>query len=475
MPGKNRFLRSVDLPPSGGGGGAGPPDVSTASVAPPPTPEFGPPQNLQLTTAIERRSSASTASITATYDPPFGVAPQRYVVQWASDSGFATVLGAQEAEGESTTFGGLAPNTPIHVHAAAIVAGTLGPWSDTVSIPTAQDLLAPDPPSGQAATFVNAGDLVVTWTESPSPNYRDTEIAIYSDAAKTVEYARLYDATGRRVWRAAENLAATSQVGDPSVYVELRSRSWAGVFSTAVSATATKAKPNTPTGLTTSWAGDTGSAGPDCRIEINAATDAASWIFTIDGKAYARSVPYLVYSLDMNRVDHAGTPDHALSITVDAIDALKQTNTIGASTTATNAPPAAPTVELTDGTTVLVARVTSAPPPDFLAFEYVWTRDVTVVRTQETTSAELHYAIETLADSGVHSWTVTVRVKDVFGRYSTATVSSAVTHDGFTTAQLRSELIYSDSIGSTFTPPNSGQLAALKDGNTTSGGVTYPA
>jgi hypothetical protein len=127
------------------------------------------------------------------------------------------------------------------------VGTTQSDWSATVSETTPADTTPPAAPTSQAAAFINGGDLVVTWTNPTSNNFRDVEIKIYESASKVTLYDTFYDATQRFVWPVRANLQAASNVGDPSLYVELRSRSWGNVFSTSVNASATKAAPSAPT------------------------------------------------------------------------------------------------------------------------------------------------------------------------------------------------------------------------------------
>ena len=470
MPGKQRYLRSIDLPIAGAFD-AGPDPAGTQAIAPPVQASIGAPTNLQLTTAIDRSAASATAQIGATWYPPSGVAPSGYLVQWSLSNTFPDPgTSGQPADDEATTIRSLTPATTYYVRVLAIVANVQGAWSDTASIVTATDTTPPAAPTSQAASFQGIGDLVITWTNPTSSNFRDVEIGIYSDASKTTTYALLHDATGRRVWTAAENLAATSNAGDPSVYVELRSLSWGGIFSSAVNTgTITKAAPSAPT-VTVDF------TGANAVYTITPPSDAAQISFVADTAITARLIGVVgryVYTFDQNRLDHSGTADPVLSYSFTAIDGLKQASS-ATSGTATNAAPSAPTVTLSGGQNQLVAAVTTAPAADFLAYEYVWKRDGSTVLTLESASAEQQYATG-VGDEGAHSWTCTVRQKDLFAQYSSATVSSTVVLDTLTISYLRSSAYYSDDAGGTFTPPASGTLAALKDGITASGGVTYSA
>lgn len=375
MPGKQRYIRSIDLPVAGAfDAGADP--SGTAAVAPPSLPAIGEPRSLNLTTAIERNAVTPTASISATWQPPYGVAPSSYVVQWSQSSTFPDPgTNGQGANAEATTISGLIPATLYYVRVAAFVGNQTSAWSATASITTAADITPPATLTSGTAFFLGGGDLIVTWVNSVSANFREAEIKIYSDAGHTTLYATLYDATQRVVWPVAANLAVTSGAGDPTLWVELRARSWGGIFQAGVI-----------------------SAG------------------------------------------------------------------------ATKAAPSAPTISLTGGVAILSCGVTSAPESPTSMFEFVWKRDGTTVRTDLVVDTFATYAAGAAGDEGSHSWTCTVRQRDAFGQYSTATVSSAVVLDTLTIAYLRAGLIITDSVGNTVAA-----LAVLKDGDMDAPGISYAA
>lgn len=464
---KNRYTRAIDIPNThafnAGGNGGG---TIVPSVEPPAQAAPGAPTNLSLSTTIERSAATASARIAATWYPPAGVAPSNYIIQWSTSSTFPDgSTSGQLSDDEATTIIGLTPATLYYVRVAAIVAGQQGAWSDTASTTTASDTTPPNAPTSQAGTFNDAGGFVVTYTPSTSANARDTEIVIYSDAAKTITYATLYNVTGRLIWTAAENLAATSGAGDPTLYAELRARSWGGIFSSAVNTgTVTKTGPAGPT-ISVDF------TGMDAVYTITPPADTAAISFVADTGVTARRIGIVgryVYPYDTNRLDHSGTPDPVLSYAFTVIDALNQVSA-ASSGTATNAAPSAPTVTLIGGQNQLVCTVTSAPAADFAAYEYVWKKDTVTVLTVESASSEQQYAAQA-GDEGSHSWTCTVRQKDAFGQYSSGTTSSTVVLDALTIAYLRSGLIFTDSVGNSVAT-----LAVLKDGVTASGGISYAA
>lgn len=480
--GKYKVKRYIDTSPkapfatSGADGGAF--DGSAAAGAIPVPPTIPAPTGLTLTPGLLQSAVTPSAKIDATWSNLETNDQETYRVQVATDSGFTAVVGIW-ATGQNQASAVIQPlkiSTTYYVRVQTIVGNSNSDWSATVSATTGADTTVPAAPSAQAGAFAGVGDFVVTWTNPTSANFRDVEITIYESASKVTLYGTFYDATQRFVWPAAANLAATSGAGDVSLYAELRSRSWGGVFSSAVNTgLITKSAPATPGTIVQSWSGDTGAAGADWTISWAAQADAAYYLLNINALGARRitSTTY-TYSIDRNIADNAGA-DPSLSYSLIAVDGLNQSST-AATGTATNAAPAAPTVALAGGAmSLLVATVTTAAAADFAAWEFVWKRDGSTVRTLESKASEQQYELGAAGDSGAHSWTVVVRQKDVFGQYSSTTTSSAVVLDTLTIDYLRGGLSYSDSDGNTFTPPNSGTLAVLKDGITASGGVTYAA
>ena len=465
MAGKNNTVKVISLPAP----------VKVGSVVSAQTPNYGSParplppapENLVLATSIEQRAVTSRAQISATWTKPTGVQPERYTVQWSTDPAFPNdETNGQSAAGPSATIPNLVIATLYYVRVLAWVHNAPGEWSDAVSITTANDIVPPDPPGIPTWTWLDTGDLIVQAAEPTNTNYHWLEITIWSDATKTTLLTTAYFVGGTYIWTLAENKRVTGSSGDAAVYIEVRSQSWTGYFSSAVvpAVQPNRPAPSAPTSLTTSWASDTGTAGPDCTITCTAPAGAVRYVWTIDGTTIPSSVPRLVFSLDTNRAQHSGSPDAVLSISVVAYDALGQASPT-ASTTATNAAPAAPTITITNGPSQIVATVTSAPPPDFQAYEYTWKLGGVTQTTIESASATNQYEV-----SATGTYTVVVRVKDVFGQYSPTTTSSSVFLDPLTYAILAATAAYTDSPGNT---PST--LAELKNNNTASGGVTYGA
>lgn len=470
MPGKDKLNRRIDAKASFTGGGAI--EAAAASYAPPAIKAIGAPEDLILDSFLGRSAVTPTTYITAIWSRPSGADPQEYRVQISESSSFPD--GQTETVGaltESATLDKLKPATLYYVRVAAVYRSIQSEWSDTASETTPVDTTPPDPVTSAAGDFTT-GHLLLTWDNPASENFKDVEIDIYASNGGALLRTD-YSATGSYRYAADTNLRDTAGVGDPSLYVRLRARSYGNVYSTAVFVSATKAAPTAPSGLTTSWAGDTGLAGADCVISWTAANYIRHYLLTIGGVArqVAGAANRYIYTLDANRAENAGTPDPTLTITLAAVDHLLQSST-DSSTSATNAAPATPTATLEQGAVSgLHATVTSTPPADFLAYEFVFKRESTTVATVITPQASAAYPMQGANDTGYHSWTVVIRQEDAFGQFSSTVTPAAVAFEALTLGGLRAMIGYSDSLGTAAATLK----AAFADGITTSGGVSYAA
>lgn len=472
MPPKSRLRRTIDAPiPSrnitSGAAGAS----ASSNIVPPVRPTIGEPLNLALTTAIGYSSAAPTAVINATWDPPYDTIPQFYQINVSTNSSFTasgTIMA--QANTESAHIESLLPATLYYVRVRAWAGGVAGAWSDTKSITTASDTVAAGVPTGIGAVWIGVGDLLVTWTNPTEANFKDVKVVIRASSGGTI-YRTVYSAAGRYLYPVALNLQDTAFVGDPSLYVELQSRTFSNVLgTTANTGLVTKGAPTAPYSVAHSWTGDTGTAGPDLNFTWGNQLDALYWLISINSLPAERTdSSAFKYSLSQNIKDN-GAADPTLTWAIVAVDGLGQISTT-TSGTATNAAPPTPTVTLTAGFSILIATVGGTQAADFAAYEYIFKRDGVAARTLESKAAEQQYELSAAADDGYHSWTCTVRQKDLFGQYSTATTSSAVAMETLTLAGLRAGIVYSDSIA---TSPAT-LKAQLSDGVTTSGGISYNA
>jgi len=431
MPSTERRTRRIDveLPATGGGtvlSGASAPGAGPGIPAP------GAPQQVRITgTFLLLSAVTARAGATVVWLAPAGIAPDDYLVQWATTVGFTIPSTLAAARGQlSIGLDGLPVNTLIYVRVAARARGIQGAWSATASGTTPVDTTAPDPPTSVAAVFLTSGALRVSWVKPASTNFKSVEIRIFNSAAKTVEYDLISEADGTLYdWPAARN--RTQSVGgpdgspDPAVFVELRSRSWGAVFSTIASASATLARPANVTGTTATWDGATGT----CTFRWTAVAGAVGYALTIDGVARTVLGAEYAYLRDRNAQEHAGAADPVLDYSLVAVDALDQTSVTPASGTATLAPPITPA-----GVAHSWASAASTASADWLL---TWTQGTGIVRYRLT--------IDGLA-----------RDLSITNRYPYALALNAQEHAGAADPVLDYSLVAVDALGQVSTTPASG-------------------
>lgn len=471
---KIRPLRRIDVQPPVVRGGAVSSNA-TDDVLAPANPTVSAPYDLALTTAIGYSSASPTAVIDATWTKPLFSNPNNYQIQVSTNSTFTaagTITALTAAGGvESAHIEGLLPGVLYYVRVRAYTPGLDSAWSVTVSITTATDTTAAGVPTSQAATWVGVGDLLITWVNPTDANFKDVKIVVRASAGGTI-LRTWYSAAQHWLYTLAMNFADTAGVGDGSLYVELQSRTFSDVLSSTVNTgLVTKSAPATPTGVTQSWSGDTGTAGADWTIAWTQADDAAFYRVSIDSVNHAIVASTYTYSFDLNKSEHSGTPDPSLAYSLTAVDGFKQAST-AVSGTATNAAPAAPTATLSQGAVSgVLAEVTSTPPADFWRYEYVFKRDGSTVGTFLSHGGSYEYEMQGANDGGYHSWTVVVRQEDLFAQFSSTVTPAAVAFEGLTLSYLRDGIRYIDSL----TTAPATLKSNFADGVTTSGGISYAA
>jgi|GEM_PF-3888555 hypothetical protein len=250
--GKRKTKLYIDTQPAhpfgvagGDAGSAG--GVDGGAVPAPPT--IPAPTLTSLTAQLEQSAVTPSASITAVWTNLETNDLETYRVQIATDSLFTLNLQtyATGQNQNSALIGNRAISATYYVRVATVVGDTISAWSNVLSVATPADTTVPGVPTSPVGAFGGVGDFVVTWVNPTSANFRDVEITIRASSGGTI-LATVYDASQRYVWPAGANLAATSGTGDPSLYAELRSRSWGAVFSSLVNTgLITKAVPATPT------------------------------------------------------------------------------------------------------------------------------------------------------------------------------------------------------------------------------------
>ena len=446
---------------------------TTPTVATVPT--LTGPTNLEVISNVPAYSAQlPRALVTLRWVPPLGATDVRsYEIAVGTDIGITANVqrfSTDQRQGvlELTTS---AAGIQYYAKVRGITASLATDWSSVLGFISAADTTPPPNPTSITASFNDAGDLYIEWINPAATGYRDTEIRIYNDSGRSVLYGTYYSAAGRFYWTAAQNRLAGSGTPDPAVFVVIRGRSWAGVLASTEAFPAvqpTKALPANVTGLTTSWASDTGTAGPDLKITWNAASGATAYRLTLRGVAYrlVANTEY-VYTYEQNAIDGAGTASASVSVSIIASDGLGQVSATPATLTAVNAAPAAPSgVVLTAYFATIAITVASVLPADGRAYRYrlIQTSPSAADVTWESPSALQTYSLYAQA-----TYQIGVKIVDAYGQASTETLSSASAVDTLTIGALRADVIYSDADSNS----DATLHVKLSDGVLTSGGQTY--
>lgn len=467
----------VRLPRSGGGA------QITGGGAPGATPSIPAPRAPQGLRLIDPRlifsAVTAKAGVTAVWQAPAGLAPDEYLVQWATDAAFTTPVGRAAGRGQlSVGLDDLPVDTDIYVRVAGKANRVLGDWSQTATIRTPVDTLPPGPVTGASAGFAIDGTLEVRATPPASANFRTIRVEVWNGANVTQLDTSLF-AGGVWTWSPTRNRAQTAAAGGfgatYSVTVRLYAVSWGNVDSTVVTLTAASAAPPTPSGLTHTWASD--ASGPTAGTA--AAALRVTWTpvagltgrLAIDGSTAGRvglATGSYEYPLAVNAAEHGGTPDPSLSLSLVFENGLGQVSATPATTTATNAAPPAAGATATGAFTTFVVSITRSPAQDLRDYRVRIYRDLALVQTFMT--VELDPVIQAASGNGVYQADVTAF--DVFGQAgapSALTAPATLEDPAVFAAALRSGARYRDSLS---TDPDV-LKSALADGNRASGGISY--
>lgn len=471
----NRPIRRIDDKSGVTLGGGGIIETGDAPAAPGVT-VLGAPTGLRVVNAALLTSALTPAAlVNLEWRRPATPGPvASYLVQWSLASNFTNPTGIpafpNDPQAPVVTFAisPLPVGTLVYFRVAAIAAGGVqGAWSAGVSTTTPADTTPPAAPTSLITSWSGlTGDLDIRWANPTSTNFAYVRVQIYaSNGGALLRTER--SVTGRYVWTRAQQYADTAGAYDASVYLVLYAVSVGGTLSTtALTGTATLAVPTTPAGLTSSWAGDTGTAAADLLITWTASSAVALYRLSIDGVARDVVGGRHVYTLDNNRAEHSGTPDAALSLSLVAVDALGQSST-AATQTATNAAPPASTISVFAAFFQVGLTIGASAAQDLLDYRVRVYKAGVLVRTFYTAATNLTYTVE----DGSGSYTFDVAVRDRFGQVGTASAQTApatVEDQSQFLADLRAGVTYRDSLSTSPTTLN-----GLKDDNTGTNVVTY--
>ena len=387
--------------------------------------------------------------------------PESYLVQWALDSGFTDPTTTPTARAQTTAaVDGLPPGGTVYFRVAAVWRSSQGAWSASVNSTMPSDTTPPAAPTSPAGNWSPVtGDLTLTWTNPTSANFKDVEVRIYANSGGTLRRT-VYSSSGRYVYTLAQNNQDTTNNPDPSLYIDFRARNYNNVYSaTSATLTTTLSAPATPSGLTTDF------TSPDLVATWTASNSVAGYEIQF-GTATIRDIGFtntFTYAFAQNAADN-GSPATTVAVKVWAVDALGQVSASPASASAITPTPIAPTAVTLNGFfSTLTGTWTHSPTRTFRRYRCRLTRGGVDLVTAFTT---VQFFTASVTSSGEYQlWVYT---EDVFGQISSEASSSTTTLVSTSIEEIRANAIYSDSVGNTVTT-----LDALKDNNTTSGGVTY--
>jgi hypothetical protein len=438
---------------------------------------------LSVTTAIDTSPPADLTTATATFsqgslviDWSYTVTPENFkqvqvvIKNSAGSIIYGTYYNATgrfiwtEAENFRTSSGVGITDVKVEVTPVSW-ANTSG----TAVILTATSV-APDSVSASSYDFTT-GDLNVTWTNPTNAPFKYIEVKIYRDGTKATLYRTLTTSGNRVTWTVDQNYADTVRVGgiptpDPSVTVDIRVIGWLNQASSIDSGTATKAVPSAVTGLTSTWASDTGLADKDIIISWAAVSYIKEYEVTINGilQGYTTNTFY-TYTYQQNVTDNTSPGDPTLAISIKSRDRLLQLST-AATLNAINAAPDSSifTISYGSGFTSVGGTVAlTVIPKDYK--DIIWTvkSGGTPVKTVYTTDFTA-----TIVDLASGTYTLEAQIRDVYDQVSVAKATGSFTIDTITIAELRSDVAYTDDVGN-----SSASLDVLRDNILNSGGVLY--
>lgn len=412
-------------------------------------------------TFLAYTSIAPQAVANLRWHPIAAPEPESYLVQWSLASNFSSPTTMPTARAQTTAaVDGLPPGGTVYFRVAAVWRSAQGAWSASVNSTMPVDTTPPAAPTSAAGNWSPVtGDLTLTWTNPTSANFKDVEVRIYANSGGTLRRT-VYSTTGRYVYTLAQNNQDTTNNPDPSLYVEFQARNYNNVLSaTSATLTTTLSAPATPSGLSTDF------TSPDLVATWTASNSVAGYEIQF-GTATIRDIGFtntFTYSFAQNAADN-GSPATTIAVNVWAIDALGQVSATPATASAVTPLPIAPTsVTLNGFFSTLTGSWTHSPTRTFRRYRCRLTRGGVDLLTEFST---VQFFTASVTSSG--SYELFVRTEDVFNQTSSETTSGTITLVSLSIEELRATAIYSDSVSNTVAT-----LDALKDNNTTSGGVTY--
>lgn len=469
---KRQPITASDLPPPITTAAGAPTELIAEDLPPAqPTPQ-APTRFRQIgVSTIVISAVTPRARVQLAWDPPPGVPSVRYEVRWATDTGATANVGNGFSDELTARIDTLIPGTNYYFWVRTWAGSIPSPWSTRLGpILTASDDTAPGPVTSATASFATDGTLEVRATPPDSANFKTVRVEIWN-GANAVQLDTSQFPGGLWTWSPTRNRAQTAAAGlgtvSTSVTVRLYAVSHTNIDSSVVTVAASSSAPSTPTGLTHTWSGDTGTAGADVIVTHTVVAGLAYYL-SIDTLERQIIPGRYAYTYQQNAAEHSSTADPVLSLSLVAENGLGQRST-AATATATNAAPPATSIAVFGAFTMVGLTIGASAALDFQDFRVRVYVESVLERTIYLTALNTTYAVE----DGNGNYTFDVATRDRFGQVGSATSQTApveLVDQAEFIADLRAGLSYVDSI-----PTTPATLDGLKDDNTSTNVVTYTA
>lgn len=466
MADKQGKIRVIDQ--DTGFGGYGEVQEVVTNVSPPRYDAVPAPTGLTVTgQSTYRAASTPMIAVALQWLPPESGVMERYIVEYATSVTGSELNNPQR----SSTFTNTAtlilnPNTLYYFRVAGVSSTIVTAWSSVISTTTIQDTTIPPDPTSMLLEW-SRGDLLITVPLVSGEIVKDVRLRIYNQA-QSILYKEIFTAAPF-LYTADENRRLTGNNPAQVLTVVAANRSWSNVISTgSLTQTTTSPAPSGITGLTTTWAGDTGRAAADVLVTWNAAPNASEYVIQFNNSASQQFItPDNRFNLTWAANAALNPPSGlaSLPIRVWGRNKIGQSGTLQ-STTAVNAAPdmTGATVQATPGFSAVAGRITHAQIDDLYQYEWRLVPASGVTITYRSATPEITLPIP----SEQATYTLQASIVDRFGQIGSFATSSPFVGDFITISGLRAAAIYTDSQGTA-----EGTLAGLKNEDFTTGVITH--
>lgn len=437
---KDRVVRKIDVKPQkkvrtsgqiiSGGGSSDSIDASVPTLPVSQTPE---PENITLDSqTLLRTTHVAKVLVSVSWDHPANITPDLYAVEVAQDEDFTTKVQVFYTF-EPRAALELNTGTEYWLRVQAVVDGVFGDSGYLDSFTTVEDTTIPTNVDTVSATWLDSGDILFTWNNPTDSNFFDTRIRIYDTMGGTL-YKEAFvvgspDGKSEYLFTVAENNEVTDNDPLTTIYYIIVARTLQHITSsTSATGTLTKAVPSTPTGLTTSWDSEDGTASEDVSFSWDRSENVKEYVLTLDGIEYITYAPTFDYIHARNVYDHNPTlpsGDPSLAYALRSKDYLGQLSPAVTGLTINHAPSISNlAIQVAAGFASIYTSLTNTKDIQD-AHSYIWT----LVSGSTALQTWMGKSPETSIPATSGTYTIKAKVVDFFGQQSSEITSSAVIVD----------------------------------------------